>query len=109
MKQRNVVSVLATLVALAALGGFSSAGQSVKEAAAKAELQVDLNEAGLSELVELPGIGEQVAKRILDYREKNGPFENTEELMNVRGIGEKTYLKLEPYLTIGGAKEKRKK
>jgi competence protein ComEA len=63
----------------------------------------------VEELVELPGIGEQVAKRIVAYREENGPFESTKELMNVRGIGEKSYLKLERYLTVGGEKDKRKK
>jgi len=64
------------------------------------ELKVDLNHAGVEELVRLPGVGEVVAKRIVSYREENGAFQAKEELMNVRGIGEKTYLKLEPYLTV---------
>ena len=64
------------------------------------ELRVDLNRAGIEELVKLPGVGEIVAQRIVNYREENGAFRATEELMNVRGIGEKTYLKLEPYLTV---------
>lgn len=109
MKGKTLVSMSTALVATALFVVAAAAGQSAKEAPAKEDLRVDLNHAGLEELVELPGIGEQVAKRILDYREKNGPFETTEELMNVRGIGEKTYLKLEPYLTLGGEKDKRKK
>ena len=64
------------------------------------ELKVDLNRAGIEELVKLPGVGKIVAQRIVNYREENGAFRATEELMNVRGIGEKTYLKLEPYLTV---------
>ena len=64
------------------------------------EHKVDLNRATIQELVELPGIGETVAARIVSYREENGGFRAPEELMNVRGIGEKTYLKLEPYLTV---------
>ena len=64
------------------------------------ELKVDLNRAGIEELVRLPGVGEIVAERIVNYRDENGAFEAPEELMNVRGIGEKTYLKLEPYVTV---------
>ncbi len=96
--------------------GTLSAGQAVKADGAKAksanvkqELRVDLNHADAAELAKLPGIGEQVAKRIIAYRTDNGPFEKTEELMNVRGIGEKTYLKLRPMLTLGSEKEPRKK
>jgi competence protein ComEA len=40
----------------------------------------------------------------VEYRQKNGPFKKVEELMNVRGIGEKNFLKLKPQLTVGGAK-----
>ncbi len=71
------------------------------------ELKVDLNRAGVEELMKLPGVGEKVAERIVSYRDENGGFDAPEELMNVRGIGEKTYLKLESYLTV--SKESRKK
>lgn len=63
-------------------------------------IRVDLNRAGVVELMELPGIGEKVAERIVEYRKENGPFRETRELMNVRGIGEKTFLKLEKLLTL---------
>ena len=68
--------------------------------------KVDLNQAGVEELMELPGIGEKVAARIVRYREENGPFQAPEELMNVRGIGEKTYLKLESRLTVTTERKK---
>lgn len=65
-----------------------------------AELKVDLNRAGVEELMQLPGVGKTVAARIVSYREERGGFDAPEELMNVRGIGEKTYLKIETYVTV---------
>jgi competence protein ComEA len=100
--------LISALVALCGFAGGISASQDSENEEAK-EVLVDINHATVEELVELPGIGEQVAKRIVAYREKNGPFESTKELMNVRGIGEKSYLKLERYITLGGEKEQRKK
>ncbi len=97
------------LVGLLGFAGMSFAGQTEERKASKPEIRVDINEADVSELSKLPGIGEQVAKRIVAYRKENGPFEKAEELMNVRGIGEKSFLKLQPYLSLGSDKEKRKK
>ena len=65
--------------------------------------KVDLNQATVEELKDLPGIGTSTAKRILEFREKNGPFERIEDLMNVRGIGEKKFLKLKDRITVGPA------
>ena len=42
-----------------------------------------------------------MAARIVEYRQKKGPFKKVEELMNVQGIGEKNFLKLKPQLTVG--------
>jgi competence protein ComEA len=85
------------------------ADESQEKAASTSELRVDINTADVKELTKLPGLGEQMAKRIVAYREENGPFEKAEELMNVRGIGEKSFLKLQPHLTVGSDKEKKKK
>ena len=52
----------------------------------------------------LPGVGAKTAARIVEYRQKNGPFKKIEELMNVRGLGEKNFLKLKSQLTVGAAK-----
>jgi competence protein ComEA len=98
---------ISTLFALLGFAGGISASQEAEKEESK-EVLVDINHATVEELVELPGVGEQVAKRIVAYREKNGPFESAEELMNVRGIGEKSFLKLERFITLGGEKEKRK-
>ena len=52
---------------------------------------VNINTAGADELCHLPGIGPAMAGRIIDWREQNGPFASPEEIMQVSGIGEKTY------------------
>ena len=67
-------------------------------------VMVNLNTATVSQLATLPGIGETAAQRIVEYRDKNGGFKKVEELMNVKGIGEKSFLKLKPLVTLGDAK-----
>ena len=52
------------------------------------------------ELDTLPGVGEVIARRIMEEREKNGPFYYPEDLMNVKGIGEKTLEKLLPRIRL---------
>jgi competence protein ComEA len=65
---------------------------------------VNINTASVKELDALPGIGAKTAALIVEYRQKNGPFKKIEELMNVRGVGEKSFLKLKPQLTVGTLK-----
>jgi competence protein ComEA len=65
---------------------------------------VNINTASAAELDALPGIGAKTAALIIEYRQKNGPFKKIEELMNVRGVGEKNFLKLKPQITVGAAK-----
>jgi competence protein ComEA len=64
---------------------------------------LNLNTATEAQLEALPGIGPSTAQRIVEYRKKNGAFKKAEDLMNVKGIGEKSFLKLKPLVTIGPA------
>ena len=70
------------------------------KAAAAPTAPVNLNTATQAQLETLPGIGAASAKRIIEYRDKNGKFKKVEELMNVKGIGEKSFLKLKPLITV---------
>ena len=63
---------------------------------------LNLNTATQEELAQLPGIGEELARRIVEYREANGAFESVEELMEVSGIGEGKFAGLEGRITVNG-------
>ena len=66
---------------------------------------VDLNTAGVEELVTLPGIGEGLAERIVAYRTEHGPFEGLEDLTGVSGIGEKKLEELRDHIIVSGGAE----
>ena len=61
---------------------------------------VNLNTATVTELMQLPRVGQKTAERIVAFRKQHGGFQRAEELMNVRGIGEKSFAKLKPFLSI---------
>ena len=106
-----------TLVSLVTLVGFASVLPQAREAqtstagrsAAKTAVAapININTAAPADLEKLPGIGLKTAERIVEYRQKNGPFKKIEELMNVRGVGEKNFLKLKDQISVGAAKTDR--
>jgi competence protein ComEA len=102
---RHVLPIVA-LVSLVSVQSQPASAQTPRRAAAKGAVSgtVNINTAAATDFVGLPGIGAKTAARIIEYRQKNGPFKKVEELMNVRGIGEKNFLKLKPQLTIAAAK-----
>ncbi|MBW1804566.1 MAG: helix-hairpin-helix domain-containing protein [Deltaproteobacteria bacterium] len=61
---------------------------------------MDINKAGLDQLVTLPGIGPKTAEKIMQYRQENGKFKDPEDLKKVRGIGEKNFEKIRPLIKI---------
>jgi len=97
---RRIGSILALTLALAAAMPPAAAapqpqGQAVPEA------KVNINTASAEELTALPGIGPSYAQRIVEHREKNGPFKRPEDLLNVRGIGDKTFERIRDRITVG--------
>jgi competence protein ComEA len=64
---------------------------------------INLNTATVTELMQLPRVGPRTAERIVAFRREHGPFSRPEELMNVKGIGEKAFQRLQPYITVAGA------
>ena len=63
---------------------------------------LDINSATQRQLQELPGIGEVIAQRIVDYRETNGAFQAVDDLRNVEGIGEKKLNAIIGLICVGG-------
>ena len=64
---------------------------------------VNLNTATVTELMQLPRVGIRTAGRIVAFREQHGPFRRPEDLMGVKGIGEKQFQRLRPHVTVAGA------
>ena len=97
--------MLALVIGVGSVGWAQTGGSSAATKASKPAAMINLNTATLAELQSLPGIGAKVAARIVEYRTKKGPFRKVEELMNVQGIGEKTFLKMRAQLTVSSAAE----
>ena len=100
-----VKGVFAVLVCLVLAAGVQAAAEpqsaGTTKAASPQTAPVNLNTATAAQIATLPGVGEKAAQRIIEYREKNGGFKKVEDLMNVKGIGEKSFLKLKPLVTVG--------
>ncbi len=94
MYRTNPVFMILLLVVLT----LSAAGS----LAAEASGVVNINTADSGQLSLLPRVGPTVAQRIVDFRQENGRFQTLEDLMLVRGIGEKTFELIKPHITLEG-------
>ena len=94
MKKRFQMSLF---VALALAIGFVMTAHAVE--------MININTATKEELMQLDGVGDAIAGRIVEYREANGPFKAPEDITKVKGIGPATYEKNKDRITVGQAKE----
>lgn len=94
--QRIWVCLVAFLLIMAWVSpvGYAKSANSIKKAA------VNINTATVDELVDLPSIGQKVAERIIQYRQKHGSFKTLEDLKTVRGIGDKVFEKVKPMIRV---------
>jgi comEA protein len=111
ISMRYLSLFVAASLAIAVLTGAARAADQDKPSppaktstASASGAPVNLNSATVAQLEKLPGIGNATAQRIVDYRQKNGNFKKVEELMNVKGIGEKSFLKIKPLITVAADK-----
>lgn len=111
IKLRTVMSVALVVLALGVAGPAMTAASDQDAPTRQAPKPIpadvpaiNLNSATAAELEKLPGVGPATAARIVEYRQKNGAFKKIEDLMNVRGVGEKTFLTLKPLITVAPPK-----
>jgi len=97
-----ICAVLLTISYNQAIGaekdGQAPADNQVESAAIMGK--IDLNNADITALSELPGVGPKTAERIDAYRQANGPFKSVDDLINVKGIGPVKFEKLKPLVTV---------
>ena len=96
--QRILVTGLALVFALVVSSGLAAAAAAKPAPTGK----ININTATAQQLTALPGVGEKLAARIVEYRQKQGGFKNVSELMNVQGLGEKNLARIQAYLTTSG-------
>ena len=90
-KSKKVLVLCIALAMVMVFWGPSWAGDTGK---------VNLNKATVEELTQLKGIRTKYAERIVEFREKNGPFKKPEDILNVQGIGQKTLDKNKDRITV---------
>jgi competence protein ComEA len=98
----NKATFGALLVIASLAAAPARAGQPAAAATADVSGVINLNSASAEQIAFLPRVGIKLAERVVDYRKSNGPFKKIEDLMEVKGVGEKLFVALKPHLTVSG-------
>jgi competence protein ComEA len=105
MKKSNGIVAMGLAIAIALM---AAGGTALADTKAAPTTKVNVNTATAEQFAALPGVGPKLGARIVEYRQKaGGSFKSVQELMNVRGIGEKNFAKLQAHLTTGEARPSR--
>jgi competence protein ComEA len=100
---RAVTAALILALLFVGAGGAGVVAASATNSASDVALTpIDLNRATVEQLEAVPGIGAVMAQRIVDFREQHGPFDRVDDLLKVKGIGERSLEKLRPYFEVNG-------
>lgn len=97
MNKRKINFAAALCLLLVASVSFTTRAQHKKQPPAA---PIDLNAATAQELQELPDVGPKMAKAIVDFRERSGPFRRIEDLLAIKGITKQRLEKIRPYVKI---------
>lgn len=95
------IFALVVMFGVATYGNWLPALQSQEKITKPRVVAIDINRATAIDLQKLPGIGPTLAKQIVAYREKHGPFHRLEDLMAIKGIGFKKWKEIRPFLRVG--------
>jgi competence protein ComEA len=101
--RKSLYIALVTLVLAFSSIAFAEEASPVSDGSQQQAGVVNINTAGPTQLALLPGVGAKGAQRIVDYRNEHGQFRKTSDLMQVKGIGAKSFEKMAPYLTLSGS------
>ena len=102
MTLRPIVRALVVPVLGLSLSGLASHPAVAEGDVAAPHKTVNINQAASADLAHLPRVGTKLADRIVAHRAQHGPFRRIEDLMEVKGVGEKFFTTLKPYLTVSG-------
>ena len=94
---------LGALLVIASLAAVPArAAKAAGTGSADASGVINVNSASAEQIAFLPRVGIKLAERVVEYRKSNGPFKKIEDLMEVKGVGEKLFVALKPHLTVSG-------
>jgi len=102
-KSLHILTFALLLTAIATVAMADTEAGGTEGGANAAAGVVNINNASATELALLPRVGEKGAQRIIDYRKEHGPFKKAADLMQVKGIGAKTFELMQPYVAVSGA------